>query len=132
MLTEIEWWGGLLTLWFVAGYMATLSVYKGKSKLNLTYVVCNLAFVSSILVLALYFYPLESVFAKLLYAAILLVGLLSTIAMSVIPEDGIDEPEEEEISTLTSYAILLTPFVISLALGLFKSVGIAEDLGYIG
>lgn len=147
MLTEIEWWGGVLFLWFAGCYWLTQKEYDPETKLSVDYLAFNIAFLSSAAVLALYFYTLESEVYQQLYIATLGVGLLSTLLMLFWPESKsaneeekvqsekkTDEAaeEEEEVGPIFEFfgqLIFLFPVLVSLALGLYKSVDYIEAVG---
>ena len=136
MLTEIEWWGGILTIWFVVCYLATYAAFKGKSKLSLSFIVSNLAFLCCVFVLALFFYPLESAFARQFYLALLAGGIVFTALMFLLPDDDEQQAEEDDDEAAGSewlgIAILFFPFGISILLGLYKSYPLVGALGWLG
>lgn len=129
MLTQIEWWGGLLIIWMVLCYKL---LYKGLSrdeKLGLEFVSSSLAYCCASGVLALFFYSLESDAIQVGYAVALGIGLVSFIVMLLAPyiqkEDSVtaEEESDEEVGRgyeIAGQAILFIPLVVSLGLGGYK------------
>ena len=94
MLTEISWWGGLLFLWFAMSYTFVKNEFnKEESKVSAEKVIFNLTFTCSAIILALYFYPLESILMQQGYLASVTVALMSLILMFTWP-DSVKSEEE--------------------------------------
>lgn len=140
MLTEIEWWGGILFIWFVLCYLLAHKEYPNKWSVD--YFSFNIAFVAAAFILALYFYPLESPTSQYLYLAVLAIGLLASILMFFWPESeeakatlNEKSDDDEEIGAFwetLGQIIFFFPVVASLALGLYKSIDIINSLDLMG
>ena len=132
MLTEIEWWGGLLFIWIAICYRLAYKDYLNAGKLSPMFLVFNMFFVTTGFVLALYFYALESGGVKLIYLGVLAAGLVSAgLAMFWPADEEEQKAVEEEIGPVVSAlagVILFFPLLISLLLGLIKSVTLIGTL----
>ncbi len=138
MLTEIEWWGGLLFIWIAICYRLSYREYRAVGGSSLSFVVFNLAFLCSGVVLALYFYPLESGPWNLLYLAALALGIVTCALMMFWPaadtgedEETDDDADDEEVGAVLGAlagAILFFPLLASLVLGLMKSIDLVGTL----
>lgn len=136
MLTEIEWWGGLLFIWGVLNYRGLLSG-------GATHRSCLIIFLFPGVLLALYFYPLASPIMRYSYLASLAVAILGLLYMQFWPDSedkeleqtGGDNADEEEPDDskfeLLGQIIIFTPPVIACLLGSIKSFGIAQNLGWL-
>ncbi len=83
MLTEIEWWGGLL---YLCGALAYWITYKEIGmKWALDYIGFHLAFLTSAVLLALYFYELNSPLLQKLYVGLTVMALVSMLSGSRSP-----------------------------------------------
>lgn len=151
MLTEISWWGGLLFLWFAMSYTFVKNEFnKEDSRVSAEKIIFNLTFACSAIILALYFYPLESILMQQGYLASVTLALLSLILMFAWPDSDKGEgeelaakkkdneqPKEEDeeelglIYELLGQGILLLPIIISIALGAYKSLEFVTELGTI-
>ncbi|RBP51698.1 hypothetical protein [Arenicella xantha] len=150
MLTEIEWWGGVLFLWWALCVWFLLIATKWV-KYGFQYGYSAGALLFTAIVLALFFYPLDAQWAKFLYVGVtalaaVCVGLVGfypehddaiespdsmleitiddidrTIVDTVEPNStDSDDPDEEAKYELIGNLILLTPLGIILLLGIFK------------
>lgn len=141
MLTEIEWWGGLLFIWWALCYRMFLS--GDLPRLSLDALINHCVFIFSAVLLALYFYPLASPAAQYGYLVGLGLALISLAMMFFWPEGDDDEPaasveadveEEEEIGAgyeLMGQAIYCAPLVIACLLGVVKSYDVVRELGWL-
>ena len=131
MLTEIEWWGGLLFIWIAICYRIAYKEYMAGGKVSLMFLTFNLAFLSTGIVLALYFYALEGG-SGLFYIGALAIAIVSCGLMVFWPasEEDAKEAEEELGKVVSALAgiILFFPLLTSLVLGLVKSIGIFGTL----
>ena len=143
MLTEIEWWGGLL---YLCGALAYWITYKEIGmKWALDYIGFHLAFLTSAVLLALYFYELDSPLLQKLYVGLTVMALVSILLMWFWPssdeepsadslhEDAADEEADEEPGLLTiiiGNLVLCGPLLATVVLGALKSYGLAQQLGW--
>ena len=139
MLTEIEWWGGFLFLWLALSFWALfVAVRWVKYGFQFVYSVGAVLFPG--IVLALYFYPLESLTSKYIYLGSYALGLLFTLLLAFWPEsdddavvaDITEDEEEEEGGETLGVIVLILPMAIALALGATKVLQIGRELGYLG
>ena len=132
MLTEIEWWGGLLFIWIAICYRVAYKDYMAAGKLNPMFLVFNLFFLTAGFVLALYFYALDSATVKLVYLGVLALGIVSGgLAMFWPAGEEEQKAAEEELGAVVSTlagVILFLPLLVSLVLGLVKSVSLMGSL----
>lgn len=133
MLTQIEWWGGLLIIWMVLGYSAIYKDLMRESKLDLTFLLTTLMHLITIGVLAVFFYSLESRTAQLLYTGAVGAGLLIMLYLFFAPDSG--EPEEnaaeedEDVGKgfeIAGQIILFLPLLVSLGLGGYKALTVSS------
>lgn len=145
MLTEIEWWGGLLFIW---GGLCYWLVARGEDGVAGMYaIITHLAFTSAAGLLALYFYPLATPALSYLYLGLLAAGLLGLLgaffwsgkeddddaSSDAAPAAG--EDSGEEISgreELVGQLIFFLPLVIAWLLGAYKAYGLVRGLGWLG
>ena len=131
MLTEIEWWGGLLFIWIAICYRIAYKEYMAGGKFSPMFLTYNIAFLSTGIVLALYFYALQGS-AGLFYLGTLALAIVSCGMMVFWPAPEEEQKEvEEELGKAVSMlagVILFFPLLTSLALGLVKSIGLFGSL----
>lgn len=132
MLTEIEWWGGILFIWFVICYKMVCG--EQEKKLSVDFFAFNFSFISSAAVLALYFYPLETPVLKQIYLILLIIALFSTLLMLFWPESEQEssDKDDEEIGLfyeILGQSIFFFPVFASFGLGVYKSRHIVDALG---
>ena len=114
MLTEIEWWGGLLLIWLsLSIYTFYLGYKEDRQKIGIDVLASYVAFVCAAGVFALYFYPLESLLFQKIYAAVIVIGILMLLIMNVWPSpegetQEIDDTEDEEIGLIFNICLLYT------------------------
>ncbi len=145
MLTEIEWWGGLLFIWWWFCYSMAFKGYKDEPKFEVSFLAMNMAYLAAAIVLALYFYALENQTTQTIYVGAICIGVLATIIMFVWPEteeskaktaaekkeDG-DEGEVSTVINVLAQVILGFPLAVSFGLGLYKSSGFVGALAFLG
>lgn len=146
MLTEIAWWGGLIFIWWALCYWMLIKEWD--TPVDLSYISMHAAFISTAAVLALYFYPLEAMVMKYVYLASLGISIVAILLLFFLPESEAvkqaeadkaeeakdEEGEEEEAEAgleLLGQIILFAPLFITVLLGLYKSYGIAQQLGWL-
>lgn len=97
MLTEIEWWGGLIILWAIGvyRYLSQTDELHEEPETDLGYYLFNTILLLSIATVSLYFYSLDSAISLLVYQVLL--GLLILISLALLVWDRIDtfRPDEE-------------------------------------
>lgn len=142
MLTEIEWWGGLVFLWWALSFWFLLIATKWV-KYGFQYGYTVGALILTAATLALFFYPLEAQWLKWLYLLATVFGLACVGLLVFYPEhdnaietaesvlemtiDGLDQsvessnPGEDAKLELLGNITLLGPFGIILLLSLFRS-----------
>ncbi len=147
MLTEIEWWGGLLFIWGAGVYWMVKQESEGKWDLQTS--IYHLLYLCAILVLSLYFYAVES---SILQFAYIIAWLMGSILIPVlgfwssdddskeINDEGnrevstdSQEDDDEEVGplyTFLGFLFIFTPFIITFILGGFKSFELATKLGW--
>ena len=150
MLTEIEWWGGLLFLWWALSFWF-LMIATRWVKFGFQYGYTVGALILTAAALALFFYPLDASWATYLYIGITLLAVVCVGLLSFYPEhdDAIESPEsvleitldgleqtvapkgdEEEDANLelVGNIVLLSPLGIILILSVFKSWQLMQAL----
>ncbi|MFN3986816.1 MAG: hypothetical protein ACK4KV_15075 [Rhodocyclaceae bacterium] len=135
MLTEIEWWGGLLFIWGALSYRALALV--GLEEVGLARVLLARAMYLCVgVVLAVYFYPLNADWARLGYigatalAALLVLGFSTYAYGWTDDEEGADTPGVTELGwTVAGHFALLGPVLIGLILAGWKSYGLFHGQG---
>jgi len=131
MLTEIEWWGGLLIIWLVLCYFVIYKEYAEKPKFEVGFLSTGIAFSSAVIVLALYFYTFDLKIMQYLYLCFIGIGILSTVFMFLWPESvessGLTEQnkneDEEDIGKvyeIMGQVMLFFPIVTSFGLAFYK------------
>ncbi len=124
MLTEIEWWGGLIFVWAAAFYRIAYSDIIKNGWLARDCISMHLAYLCSAAVLALYFYPLSGVMPTV-YLVLLIVGLVA-FALSIVWEpDDIETAEGSSfvVDVIIGGGALFGPMIIAFILGAVKSYG---------
>lgn len=135
-MTEIEWWGGLLLLWFGFCFWIGRGAYLGERGWSLSKWTFNLSFMFSALVLVFWFYPLGSMLAKQLYLALLVAAVACCVASFLVqspedPEQVAGEDDDGFLLNLIGQFVVYFPFLVSLVLGFRKSMEIVNTLGWL-
>lgn len=130
MLTEIEWWGGLILIWLSLTFYFIRIAYKDKQSLSVDAVAANIVFLCAASVFALYFYTLENPIVQYVYAGVLALGLVMMVPMYLWPDseeesdgDPDSESEDEELSEVVHFIIqvfISLPFLICFGFGAYK------------
>jgi hypothetical protein len=139
MLTEIEWWGGLLFIWMAGCYAMFYSTFNTGVKFRFDILLTHIAFISAGLVLALYFYPIQSNLWQYIYTGSIGFGVIASIIIAFLPdaedssdkeEEGEDAKDEDEEGGLEIVAqlILFFPLIASFTLGIYKAVDFFKTL----
>lgn len=92
MLTEIEWWGGLVILWAMS--VITFLIKTSWPEKDLNYYAYHLMSVLAIALISLFFYPLESASLRLFYQGLL--ALTVAVIVFLIVRNGIIEYQERQ------------------------------------
>jgi hypothetical protein len=142
MLTEIEWWGGLLFIWLALVYYMIHKEGEWDSKLEL--IVINIVYLSCSIVLALYFYALGTPTMQYIYLGALGLGIPFSILLFFLqridPEDSEtadkeeakeDDEEDGSAHLMAANVILYTPIVVALGLGIYKAREFTEILPFL-
>jgi len=127
MLTEIEWWGGVIFVWGVLCYRLFLKAYE--NKLDITSINVHITYFCSAGVLALYFYPLESRLLQIIFMLLLAIAITSILIAFFISDEEEDAEEEESgvLLGLLSTAIFMGPTIIASVLGLIRSAKLVQN-----
>ena len=125
MLTEIEWWGGLLFIWAAAFYRIAYPDIVKNGWLARDCISLHLAYLCSAAVLALYFYPLSGVMPTV-YLSLLGVGLLALVLSIVWEPDDLETAEGSSfvVDVIIGGVALFGPMIIAFILGAVKSYGL--------
>ncbi|CAA0096714.1 Uncharacterised protein [BD1-7 clade bacterium] len=136
MLTEIEWWGGLLFIWMAWCFSMLFENNESQTKIDVSSVATMVTFLCAAIVLALYFYPLTDPVMKKSYLAVSALGIFSLIVMFLWPEkdDGLPDKEvdsdlqndienEEDSLLWLGHLIILFPVCVALSIGGYRSYG---------
>ncbi len=142
MLTEIEWWGGIIFIWWAFSYWFVFKEWT--VEMSVSFISMNLSYILSAFVLALYFYPLESIDIKYAYLIVLAIAIVSILLMFFWPdtnksleEEGKNESDDSELNDddssdeLIGQVFLFSPMVIGCLLALFKSLDLIKEIGLI-
>lgn len=134
MLTEIEWWGGLLFIWLAFCYITMYEEYKDEPKFEVGFLSTNIAFFTSATVLSLYFYTLDTQLIQHIYLGAIALGILSTVLMFFWPgtesmkykvaakqKSSEDEKEIGKVFEILGAMIFFLPVIASFGLGAYKS-----------
>jgi hypothetical protein len=128
MLTEIEWWGGLIFLWWAGSYWFVIQATKGVY--NLDAIMSHVSYILSAVVLAFYFYPLENALVKQLYIGSIVTGLIALTMVLFLPgsdesdtdeQNSTSETEDDKDYTMLGNLLFTAPLVTIFILGAFKS-----------
>jgi hypothetical protein len=141
MLTEIEWWGGLLFIWLAALYYMLHKKGGWESKLNL--IATNLTYISTATVLGLYFYTLDTPTIQYVYVGALGLGITLFTLMYLMylfnekdttdsetpdKEETGEAEEDSKVLLIVANALLHGPIVIAFGLGIYKAREFTEIL----
>jgi hypothetical protein len=142
MLTEIEWWGGLLFIWLALVYYMIHKDGEWDSKLEL--VTVNISYISAAIVLALFFYALNTPTMQYIYIGALGLGIPFSILLhflqgiessdSETPDKEEAEEDNEEYSgehVIAGNVLLYTPIVVVFGLGIYKAREFTEILPFL-
>jgi hypothetical protein len=142
MLTEIEWWGGLLFIWMGLLYYWLGKAYKEDSML--AFLVSTIAHISAATVLALFFYTLDTPTIQYVYVGAIVLGIPLSILMFWWPDkdeedsespDGKESEEDEEEDSkgleILANLLLYTPIVVTFGLGIYKASEFREILPFL-
>ena len=125
MLTNIEWWGGLILIWLSLCFYFILVTFKEDEHSIVETVSTYIAFFSAVAVFSLYFYPLESLLIKQVYLWVSILGTFMTLLMFLWPDSRKEEsdPEEEDVGPVLLKIIellIVLPFVICFIFAAYK------------
>jgi hypothetical protein len=142
MLTEIEWWGGLLFIWLALVYYLIHKDGEWDSKLEL--VTVNITYICAAVVLALFFYALNTPTMKYVYIGALGLGIPLSILLlflqgnessdSETPDNEEAEEDDEEDGSehvIAGHVLLYTPIVIAFGLGIYKAREFTDILPFL-
>lgn len=142
MLTEIAWWGGLVFIYWALCYWFLIKEWD--TPVDLSYLSMHAAFISSAIVLALYFYPLGGAGMKYVYLGSVGVAVITILLLFFLPDseavkkakaEDADEAEDEEDEAGLEFlgqVLLFAPVFVMVLLGLYKSYGLVQQLGWLG
>ncbi|MGY4534566.1 hypothetical protein ACVW0Y_003707 [Pseudomonas sp. TE3786] len=145
MLTEIEWWGGVLIIWgaLVARYLCRSDHGEGLSLFRYTALV---TFPLVGLVFALYFYELRQPALRYAFLGLAAAAGVATLVFLVAylrQDDSADEEEGEEVDANASeeddeepgwavmsfvHVLFLSPLAVALSLVALKSWALVQTL----
>ncbi|WP_298211011.1 hypothetical protein [Acidovorax sp.] len=146
MLTQIEWWGGLIFVLGALTYRLVLgSLEKEEEGFDWYRWQMHAFFLLPAVVLAAYFYPLESRALQYGYLGVLGVSLVLLVVMLVQEitgdgaEDGADKTakaekaqEEDEnpglLMTVVGSMVLYSPVLVACALGGYKAWPMVQQM----
>ncbi|MES2582480.1 MAG: hypothetical protein V4627_07165 [Pseudomonadota bacterium] len=137
MLTQIEWWGGLLMVLGAVTYRFSMAQLEKRKGFDWYRVQLHLAFSSSLVLLAAYFYTLNSIGLQYAYLGILgvaLIGLLMMVYQETTSDEaetahdaGADE-DDSTVFTVLGYTALYSPMLAACGLGCYKAWPIIQSL----
>ncbi len=136
MLTEISWWGGLLFIWWAGVYRYTLKGHLPFESFDAF--VLHSSYISSAVLLALYFYPLDTLAWQYGYLICLGVAVVSFVASMLLPDDAeengaknpstneateetVDDEETGFLFTMLGNIIAYGPNIVPCMLAAYKS-----------
>jgi hypothetical protein len=138
MLTEIEWWGGLMIIWIVlVNYML---IKAGDWDTTLETTVATITFITSMIVIVLYFYPLETETIQYLYVGSIGLGTVTGIIWFLLSANEPSEKketastEEEDAGKgleIAANVILFAPPLMVFGLGIYKASEFSEILPFL-
>ena len=126
MLTNIEWWGGLILIWLSLCFYFILVAFKEQKHSIVETVATYIAFLCAVAVFSLYFYPLKSLLIQQAYLWSSILGTIMTMVMFMWPDpkkqQADAEPEEDVGPVLLKIIELLIvlPFVICFIFAAYK------------
>lgn len=146
MLTEIEWWGGMLFIW--GGLCYWLAIREIDDFLSWGNYAFHLSYFCSAVALALYFYPLNSTLLQYVYVGAVVIAIIFMVVdfLADTEEDESESDPEQKTNVATEQnaeaeeydgrydligqIFVQTPPVVACVLGLMKSYGIAQVQGW--
>lgn len=132
MLTEIEWWGGLIFVFGGLSYWFNLREAYPNTALAKFFM--HASFLFPAVVLALYFYELTGPAIMYAYLACVAGSIVAFSAMLFWAESESEAAEIEEegvIGLIFASIILYSPIGIACFLGLLKSYHIFQSIGWV-
>ncbi|SMF28296.1 hypothetical protein SAMN02745866_01811 [Alteromonadaceae bacterium Bs31] len=132
MLTEIEWWGGVLVIWMLAFFSIIYKDFPKETRFSFGFAIICATFAFAGITLCLYFYELDSRLMRYLYMGVVVAGIVSLVLALFWPEksstasegEGAGEQNEEDAGkfyNLLAEGLFYFPIVVSFGLGLFKA-----------
>lgn len=139
MLTQIEWWGGLIFVLGALAYRLVLgSLEKEEEGFDWYRWQMHAFFLLPAVVLAAYFYPLQSQELQYGYLGVLGVSLVLTVVMLVQEvrddgsEDGADKAAKDEdsglLTAVVGSVVLYSPVLAACALGCYKAWPMVQQM----
>jgi len=139
MLTEIEWWGGLLFIWLGFCFIMMRNEFSDEPRFGVGYLTLHTAYLSVGVLLAVYFYPLNTPLQQHIYLGILVAAAVFNLVCAFWPDSEsmkakaaeIDDDESGIGTTIFGLALFLTPVLAVFALAVYKSLEFQVLLTYL-
>lgn len=135
MLTEIEWWGGLLFIWLAFAYYMMAKEYLEQGDFDVRDVLLHASYLLVAVLLTAYFYVLKTPLMQQSYVGVFVVGGLISLAWSFWPESDSDddtaEDEEDRLVGIVSFVLVPLPLLIVYALAAWKSYAYLDQLPFL-
>lgn len=136
MLTEIEWWGGLIFVWLGLCYWSIYATCKEHS-FDLDILMTHICFLVSGSLLAMFFYELSSNLFQNIYVGLLLFAIITFLLMMFLPDsqerkeksEANGEPPATKAEELLGTVVLGMPMLIIYGLAGYKSMNYLANFG---
>ena len=139
MLTEIEWWGGLLFIWLGFCFIMMRNEFSDEPRFGVGYLSLHAAYLSVGALLAMYFYPLDTPLLQHIYLGTLVAAVVFNLVFAFWPDSElikakaaeIDESESGIGTTIFGWVLFLTPDLTVFALAIYKCLEFQVLLTYL-
>ena len=139
MLTEIEWWGGLLFIWLGFCFIMMRNEYSDERTIGVGYLTLHTAYLSVGVLLAMYFYPLDTPLQQHIYLGTLVAATVFNLVFASWPDSELikakaaelDENESGIGTTIFGLVLFLTPVLTVFALAVHKCLEFQVLLTYL-
>ena len=139
MLTEIEWWGGLLFIWLGFCFIMMRNEYSDERTIGVGYLTLHTAYLSVGVLLAMYFYPLDTPLQQHIYLGTLVAATVFNLVFASWPDSELikakaaelDENESGIGTRIFGLVLFLTPVLTVFALAVHKCLEFQVLLTYL-
>lgn len=139
MLTEIEWWGGLLFIWLGFCYVMMLKEFNDEPRAGVGFLSLQGAYLGVGILLAMYFYALDTPLLQNMYLGTLVAAAIFNLAFAFWPDSEsmkaknaeTDDDEYGIGTTIFSWVLFWPPILAVFTLAAYKSLEFQVFVDYL-